>query len=55
MKKNYVKPELDVVIFAPEQMLASSDGNGGHVGVLPGEGDEFSNKRNPSWNSNNWE
>lgn len=47
MKKNYVKPELNVVIFAPEQMLAASDNK---VPVNPDEEEGgFSNKRNDGW------
>jgi len=56
MKRIYVKPELEVVMFAPEQMLASS---GDQQPVHPGEGgdNDFdgSNKRQNTWNSNNWE
>ena len=54
MKKNYVKPELDVVMFSPESHILEAS-NGSQLPVVPGEGDEFTNKRNPGWNSNNWE
>ena len=51
MKKNYVKPELDVVMLSPESMLLANS-----LPVEGGEGDDFgTNKRNPGWSSNNWE
>ena len=57
MKRIYVKPGLEVVMFSPEQMLASSSGD--QQPVIPGEGgnNDFdgSNKRQNAWNSNNWE
>ena len=58
MKRNYVKPELEVVMFALEsQILANSPGGEG-AGVKPGVGGDEPNATNKfegSWNSNNWE
>ena len=52
MKRIYVKPELEVVMFSPESLMVS-----GSTVIKPGEGldpdEEFSNKK--GWTSNNWE
>ena len=48
MKKNYVKPELDVVMFAPESMLANS------VPIVPEEKPMGTNKHQGGWNQEQW-
>ena len=58
MKRNYVKPELEVVMFDLEsQILTNSPGNQGEINPDGPGGDALTNKRNPQggWNSNNWE
>ena len=52
MKRNYVKPELEVVMFSPESMLANSD-------IIPGgdklaPGGQMTNKHQGGWNQEQW-
>ena len=52
MKRNYVKPELEVVMFSPESMLANSDIIPG--GDKPATGGQLTNKHQGGWNQNQW-
>ena len=51
MKRNYVKPELEVVMFSPESMLANSFISGGDK---PATGGQMTNKHQGGWNQNQW-
>ena len=59
MKRIYVKPELEVVMFDLESQILSASSGGDQQPVIPGEGgsNDFdgSNKRQNAWNSNNWD
>ena len=45
MKKNYLKPEAEILDFVVANMIASSD----KLPVAPGEGDEFANRHRGEW------
>ena len=51
MKKNYVKPTLEVVMFSPESMLAGSIIEGGDK---PAWGGQMSNKYQGGWRQEEW-
>jgi hypothetical protein len=51
MKKNYVKPELETIMLSPESpMMNNSD----KIPTIPGEGDEFTNKKDRNWGRDLW-
>lgn len=53
MKKNYVKPELETIMLSPESpMMGGSDGD--KIPTIPGEGDEFTNKKDRNWGRDLW-
>jgi hypothetical protein len=53
MKKNYVKPELETIMLSPESpMMGGSDGD--KIPAIPGEGDEFTNKKDRNWGRDLW-
>ena len=55
MKKDYLKPELDVVVFSIDNViLSTSDGNGNNMPVVPGEGDGREAGRNRGEWGNVW-
>lgn len=56
MKKDYLKPEMDVMEIAVESMIATS-GEGEHDSTIPGgkdDGSGFSNDHRGSW-GNLWD
>ena len=49
MKRNYVKPELEVVMFSPESMLANS-----FMPTDPNPGESATKKMQGGWNQEQW-
>ena len=50
MKKNYFKPETELVdVRINSYILDASGGNGDNIPVVPGEGDEFANRNRGEW------
>jgi hypothetical protein len=47
MKKNYFKPETELVDVTINNILLDSSGD--NIPVVPGEGDEFANRHRGEW------
>ena len=55
MKKDYLKPELDVVVFSIDNViLSSSNDNDNNMPIIPGEGDDREAGRNRGEWGNVW-
>ena len=56
MKKDYLKPEMEVMAFASEMCMQTTSTGGNQQPVIPGEGEEgdFANDRRGGW-GNLWE